>query len=117
PLPPSVDTDAVLTAVPPQCDADALNPETHDLLSPVVGAIREILEDSAVDPKDRLVTVIGSGRLVGLPAYRWFTGQGAHVSVVTKDTADIAYHTRTADIVVCGAGEAGLLTPSMVRER
>jgi methylenetetrahydrofolate dehydrogenase (NADP+)/methenyltetrahydrofolate cyclohydrolase len=116
PLPSSVDTDTVLAAIPSDRDADALNPKTGIPLSPVVGAIQEILSDASIDPKDRLVTVIGSGRLVGLPAYRWFEGRGAHVSVVTKDTADIGQYTRNADIVVCGAGVAGLLTPDMVRD-
>jgi methylenetetrahydrofolate dehydrogenase (NADP+)/methenyltetrahydrofolate cyclohydrolase len=116
PLPDNVDTEAVLIAIPSDLDADALNPKTVIPLSPVVGAIQEILRDASVDPKDAMVTVIGSGRLVGLPAYRWFETQGAHVSVVTKDTIDIGHYTRNADIVVCGAGVAGLLTPDMVRE-
>lgn len=116
PLPVSVDTDAVLKTVPSLCDVDALNAGTAHVLSPVVGAIKEILEDAVIDPKDALVTIIGSGRLVGLPSYRWFQSRGAHVSIVTKDTIDISHHTRTADIVVCGAGVAGLLKPDMVRE-
>ena len=116
PLPPSVDVDVVLGAIPSDKDADALNPKTGIPLSPVVGAFKEILASAGVEPADKLVTVIGSGRLVGLPAYRWFESQGAHVSVVTKDTEDIGYYTKNADVVVCGAGVAGLLTPSMVRE-
>ena len=116
PLPAGVDADVVLAAIPSQQDVDVLNPKTTGLLSPVVGACKEILVDAGIEPKDTLVTVIGSGRLVGLPAYRWFESRGAHVSVVTKDTEDIGYYTRNADIVVCGAGVAGLLTPSMVRE-
>jgi methylenetetrahydrofolate dehydrogenase (NADP+)/methenyltetrahydrofolate cyclohydrolase len=116
PLPASVDTDAVIQAIPLHKDVDALNIGTTGMLSPVVGAIKEILEDSAVDPKDALVTIIGSGRLVGLPAYRWFQGRGAHVSIVTKDTLDISHHTRAADVVFCGAGVSGLLKPDMVRE-
>jgi len=116
PLPASVDADAVVQAIPEGKDVDALNATTTSVLSPVVGAIKEILEDAGVDPKDALVTIIGSGRLVGLPAYRWFQTRGAHVSIVTKDTQDIGHYTRTADIVVCGAGSAGLLKPDMIRD-
>jgi methylenetetrahydrofolate dehydrogenase (NADP+)/methenyltetrahydrofolate cyclohydrolase len=116
PLPAGVDTDAVLSAIPPDRDADALNPATTTRLSPVVGAIYEILVAHNVQVQDASVTVIGSGRLVGLPAARWFQSAGASVSIVTKDTADIAYYTRTADIIVSGAGVAGLLTPGMVRD-
>jgi methylenetetrahydrofolate dehydrogenase (NADP+)/methenyltetrahydrofolate cyclohydrolase len=116
PLPQSVDTEAVLRAIPQDVDADALGPRVTRVLSPVVGAIQEILHDAGIAVRDKLVTIIGSGRLVGLPAYHWFVGQGAHVSVVTKDTTGVETYTRTADIVVCGAGVAGLLKPEMVRD-
>ncbi len=116
PLPEGVDRAAVVRTVPPTHDVDALNPGTTELLSPVVGAFKEILTRNGVSPKEKYVTVIGSGALVGLPAYRWFSEVGAYVSVVTRDTADITHYTQHADIVVCGAGSPGLLTPEMVRE-
>ena len=75
-----------------------------------------ILTTHSISVPGTIVTIIGSGRLVGLPSYRWFLERGAHVSVVTKDTEDISYHTKNADIVVCGAGVSGLLTPDMIRE-
>lgn len=116
PLPPQIDTDAVLRAVPVTHDADALNTETSTVLSPVVGAIDVILREHNVPIAERHVVIIGSGRLVGLPAHTWFTRLGASVSIVTKDTADVAYYTKPADIIVCGAGVPGLLTPDMVKE-
>lgn len=116
PLPPHVDTDAVLRAIPITHDVDALNPNTTDVLSPVVGALKAVLDAHHVFPRDTQVTIIGNGRLVGLPAYRWFVSEGAHLSVVTKDTKDISEYTKNADIIVCGAGVPGLLTPSMVKE-
>lgn len=115
PLPASAHVGRVVASIPPSHDVDGLNPENKRVLSPVVGAIAEILRAHDVQVVDALVTVIGNGRLVGLPAYHWFLERGAHVSVVTKDTADIEHHTRSADIVVCGAGVPGLLTPDMVR--
>ncbi len=116
PLPPHVDTDAVLGTIPPSHDVDALNPKTTAVLSPVVGAFREILKDYEATAFEKYVTVIGSGRLVGLPAYNWFVSQGAFVSIVTRDTVDIEGYTKNADIVVCGAGVPGLLTPEMVKD-
>lgn len=115
PLPPHVDVERLLKAVPPTHDADALGTSPH-VFSPVVGACREILGRHGVSPHEKQVVVIGNGRLVGLPVSQWFMEQGAHVSVVTKDTKDISYYTRNADIIVCGAGVPGLLTPEMVKE-
>jgi methylenetetrahydrofolate dehydrogenase (NADP+)/methenyltetrahydrofolate cyclohydrolase len=116
PLPPHIDTNVVLTHIPLSHDADALNPKTTRVLSPVVGAIREILRMHEVSVFEEHVVVIGSGKLVGLPASRWFMEQGASVSVVTKDTADIAYYTKNADIIVSGAGVPGLISSDMVKE-
>jgi methylenetetrahydrofolate dehydrogenase (NADP+)/methenyltetrahydrofolate cyclohydrolase len=116
PLPETVDTDVVLQSVPSSHDVDALNPDTHALLSPVVGSINEILLSQGIECKEKFVTVIGSGRLVGLPSYHWFQKGGAHVSVVTRDTHDISFYTKNADIVVCGAGVPGLLKPDMIKD-
>lgn len=116
PLPPHVVLEKVLADIPVTHDVDALNQDTKQLLSPVVGAMKEILDTAAYTVKDAIVTVIGSGRLVGLPASQWFMEQGAHVSVVTKDTVDIQYYTKNADILVCGAGVPGLITPDMIKD-
>ncbi len=116
PLPNHIDASVITAAIPTSHDVDALNPNTTKVLSPVVGAIKEILNEHNISPFTKHVTIIGSGKLVGLPAYKWFIEQGAYVSVVTKDTADIGYYTRPADIIVSGAGVAGVLTPLMVKE-
>ncbi len=116
PLPSHIDRDLVLAHIPVTHDVDALNSETTTLLSPVVGAFCAILETHNISVEKKLVTIIGSGRLVGLPAMRWFTAQGAYVSLVTKDTLDIDAYTKNADIVVCGAGVSGLLKPDMIQE-
>lgn len=116
PLPTHIDTNAVLSEIPITHDVDVLSKETQWLLSPVVGSIKEILEEHHITVKEKFVTILGSGRLVGLPAYRWFVDQGAHVSVVTKDTIEIAHYTQHADIIVCGAGKPNLLTPDMISD-
>ena len=116
PLPSHIDTKSVLAAVPPSHDVDVLNPKTVGLLSPVVGACKEILDTHDVSLQGKLVTVLGAGKLVGQPAAAWCMSEGASVSIVTRDTVDIPHYTKSADIVVCGAGDAGFLKPSMVKE-
>ncbi len=116
PLPSHIDTYGILSIIPESHDVDALNLDHPQTLSPVVGAIREILSTHGLSVLGKQVTVIGNGRLVGLPVSQWCIGQGAHVSVVTKETPDIAQYTRTADVIVCGAGIPGLLTPEMVKD-
>lgn len=116
PFPKHMDHDVLLRAVPSEYDVDALNPNNELVLSPVVAACKEILGVYNISPFEQHVTILGSGRLVGGPAASWFMGQGAHVSVVTRDTAEISYYTKNADIIVCGAGDPGFLTPDMIKE-
>ncbi len=116
PLPKTVDSDAVVESIPFSHDVDGLNPRNTTMNTPVVDACKEILLRNNVGVKEKFVTVIGSGRLVGLPVYHWFVREGAHVSVVTRDTAGIVDYTKNADIIVCGAGIPGLLVPDMVKD-
>ena len=116
PLPSHIDTKAVLDAIPESHDADALGANAMSVLSPVVGAITEILKVYAIPVFGKHVVVIGNGKLVGIPASTWFMEHGASVSVVTKDTTDVSYYTKSADIIVSGAGVRNLITPDMVKE-
>ena len=115
PLPSSIDSDAVVKSIPFSHDVDGLNPENTKAHTPVVDACKEILLRNNISIQEKFATVIGSGRLVGLPMYRWLLEEGAHVSLVTKDTIEIEHYTKQADIVVCGAGVSGLLTPNMIK--
>lgn len=124
PLPPGIDTQAVLDAVPVEKDVDCLSSETSSALDggaatalpAVVSAMRYILEVHNISLKGKRAAVIGSGRLVGAPALKWLRQEGADVSVSTRTSGDIAEQSKEADIIVLGAGVPGLLTPDMVRE-
>lgn len=116
PLPEHINRDRVISAIPTSHDVDALNQKTLRPLSPVVGAIAEILTQYHIPVSGAFVAILGSGMLVGIPAYQWFVSQGAHVSVVTREVEDISSYTKNADIVVCGTGVPSILKPEMVRE-
>lgn len=124
PFPEHIDVVSVLAAVPAAYDVDAIGHEAETLLAqnesmvlpPVVGAIRAIAEAHDFSFADARVVVVGEGRLVGKPAAVWCKHQGADVTVVTKETDDLAAHTATADVLVLGAGVPGLITPDMIKD-
>ena len=118
PLPENIDTRRVLDAIPPRKDADVLSSRTRKekiLMHPVAAAIRSVLAERNLDPKGRKATVVGQGWLVGAPAADWLRMAGATVTTVTKDTGTLGQACRDADIIVTGAGVAGLITPDQVR--
>lgn len=124
PLPAHIDTKTVLDAIPLTKDADVLSAESHTvfedrkegaLLPPVVDALKEILERSAVAVVGKRAVVVGNGWLVGEPCATWLRQEGADVSVVTKQEGNLST-LGEADIVVCGAGTPGLVRPEHLRE-
>ncbi len=124
PLPRHVDTQTALNHIPTSKDVDVLSPEAMKMfrtdslliLPPVIGAISEILKRNSITISDKNVTIIGRGRLVGSPAEIWFHRQGANVYIVDEYTPDISVFTKKADIIVSGAGRAGLITENMIKD-
>ncbi|MFQ5541071.1 MAG: tetrahydrofolate dehydrogenase/cyclohydrolase catalytic domain-containing protein [Candidatus Paceibacteria bacterium] len=114
PLPAGIDTDAVLAAIPPERDVDALSGRTS-VLPPVVAAIDAILSDQGVVVAGKRAVVVGKGRLVGKPAARYLNERGADVAVLAHGD-DLAAAVRGADILVLGAGSPRIVTKNMVKE-
>lgn len=124
PLPEHLDTKAILDSIPLERDADVLSTRAYvrfkedegdALLPPVVAAIAEILERSHVFVAGKGATVVGQGRLVGMPAAAWLVNQGAEVMVITREDGDLSRLT-DADIIISGAGSPALIKPGHVQE-
>ena len=111
---PIPDSEALLAALPPEKDVDALGLAPM-VAPPVAGAIAEVLSRSGVDPRGKSAVVVGSGRLVGAPAAKLLRGLGADVSVITQTHGSLS-ELAGADIVVLGAGEPGLIKPAMLKQ-
>ncbi len=118
PLPKSLDTDAILSAIPPEKDVDALNPtfpeDQHPVFAPVALAVVEILERSHVTIKNARTVVVGAGRLVGAPSAALLKRLGGRVSFFTLKEGSIE-DLKDADIVVCGAGNPGFIKPEHIK--
>jgi len=118
PLPAHIDVDAVLKAIPKEMDVDAFCYEGSDsvVLPPVVGAIDEISNHHQVLWEGKEVVVFGSGKLVGAPSVVYARAKGAHVTVLTEESDDVASVVEKADIIILGVGKPNLLTSSMVKD-
>ncbi|MEI6864329.1 MAG: bifunctional 5,10-methylenetetrahydrofolate dehydrogenase/5,10-methenyltetrahydrofolate cyclohydrolase [Candidatus Adlerbacteria bacterium] len=117
PLSKTIDAERVLAAVPLEKDVDAMGDRSGKVvLTPVVGALKEILSRNSVESRGKKVTVVGAGKLVGGPAETWFTREGADVVVVTSTSGDLSSSVADADIVVLGAGQEGILKKEMLKK-
>ncbi|MGI5212113.1 bifunctional methylenetetrahydrofolate dehydrogenase/methenyltetrahydrofolate cyclohydrolase [Plantactinospora sp. CA-290183] len=125
PLPAQIDTQRVLEAIDPDCDADGLHPINLGRL--VLGypgplpctprGIVELLRRYDVPLRGAEVAVVGRGNTVGRPLGLLLTrrSENATVTLCHTGTLDLAAHTRSADIVIVAAGVPGLLTADMIR--
>lgn len=136
PLPPHVDTTAVLDAVPPDRDVDGFHPENAGLLSqgrprfvPCTAAgVQRILIDGGIETAGRHAVIVGrsdivgkplAGLLVAKPPRTVAPGQrtccDATVTLCHSRSADLASLTRQADILVAAVGRPKLITADMVK--
>jgi methylenetetrahydrofolate dehydrogenase (NADP+)/methenyltetrahydrofolate cyclohydrolase len=125
PLPSGLDEKRVLNLMDPGKDADGLHPVNLGKL--VLGeqaplpctprGIVALLRRYGVEIAGAEVTVIGRGITVGRALGLLLTRrtENATVTLCHTGTKDLAFHTRSADIVVVAAGRAGLLTADMVK--
>ena len=123
PLPPHIDAEAVIEAISPAKDVDGFHPSNvGDLLldkprfipcTPL--GILKMLAFYDIDPAGKEAVIIGRSNIVGKPAAVLLLRKNATVTICHSRTADLASHTRRADLIVAAVGRAGILTADMVK--
>jgi methylenetetrahydrofolate dehydrogenase (NADP+)/methenyltetrahydrofolate cyclohydrolase len=124
PLPKHIDTYSVLESIPVEKDIDVLSSKSRkafkdnvlDIIPPVIGGIKEIIDRTEVSLIGKHAVVIGRGALVGEPAVVWLERQGVTVDVLDKSTSNFRDCVKEADIIISGAGVPGLIKPNMIKE-
>jgi len=130
PLPAGIDTNRVLELIDPDKDADGLHPTNLGRLvlrtsEPVESSlpctpkgIIELIERHGVSLRGKHVVVVGRGTTVGRSIGLLLTRKdvNATVTLCHTGTADLASHTRTADVIVAAAGVPGIIAGDMVKD-
>ena len=126
PLPGHIDEARVVEAVRPDKDADGFHPANLGRLlsgDPMVipatpGGIQQLLIRSGVVISGAEVVVVGRSNIVGKPLAALLMqkapGANATVTVCHTGTADIARHTRRAEVLVAAVGRPRSITGDMI---
>jgi methylenetetrahydrofolate dehydrogenase (NADP+)/methenyltetrahydrofolate cyclohydrolase len=123
PLPPQVDTKALLDAVDPAKDVDGFHPVNagrlqagRPALAPCTPAgVIEILKRSGIEIAGANAVVVGRSDIVGKPAALLLLNHNATVTICHSKTRDLGRVTREADILVAAIGRPGFITADMVK--
>jgi methylenetetrahydrofolate dehydrogenase (NADP+)/methenyltetrahydrofolate cyclohydrolase len=123
PLPPQVDTKALLDAISPAKDVDGFHPVNagrlqagRPALAPCTPAgVIEILKRSGIPIPGQHAVIVGRSDIVGKPAAMLLLHQNATVTICHSKTRDLPAITRQADILVAAIGRPGFITPEMVK--
>ena len=126
PLPPRLNTPAVMGALCPEKDIDSMTSTSMGGLMVqgaagfppcTAAACMALLRHYRVELPGRNVVMVGSGMTVGMPTAILLMNQGATVSVcnIFTDPGRMAELCRGADVIISAAGKAGLIGRDHVR--
>jgi methylenetetrahydrofolate dehydrogenase (NADP+)/methenyltetrahydrofolate cyclohydrolase len=127
PLPKQIDPLAILDAVNPAKDVDALHPENVGLivqgrprfLPCTPAGIVQLLIAEGIETAGKHAVVLGRSEIVGKPMALLLIQKGqfadATVTVCHSRTADVAAITRQADVLIAAIGRAKFVTADMVK--
>lgn len=128
PLPAQIDFDAVIRRIDPAKDVDGFHPlnvgkllagERDGFVPCTPAGVQELLRLSNVPTHGSECVVVGRSNIVGKPMAALMLqnapGANATVTVCHRYTADLAAHTRRADIVITAVGQPDLITGDMIK--
>lgn len=123
PLPPHLDSVALLNRIDPDKDADGLHPVNLGKLirgepgirSCTPAGVMQILENYQIDLKGKQAVVVGRSILVGKPIALMLLAADATVTIAHSRTQHLSAVTQGADILIVAAGRPELITGEMVK--
>lgn len=128
PLPAHLNEEEITLAIDPRKDVDGFHPVNVGrmaqglpaYLSATPAGILEMIRRYQIPTSGKEVVVVGRSNIVGTPISILLSRKAdpgnATVTLCHSRTADLAAHTRRADIVVAATGRPGFITGEMVKE-
>ncbi|HUU75976.1 MAG TPA: bifunctional methylenetetrahydrofolate dehydrogenase/methenyltetrahydrofolate cyclohydrolase FolD [Methanoregulaceae archaeon] len=124
PLPPHIDTNAVICAVAPEKDVDGFHPLNLGRLfsgnpefapcTPL--GVMNLLSEYGIEPEGLHAVVAGRSVEVGRPMAALLLNSNATVTICHSRTENLKDETQRADILVSAIGRARFIGPEMVKE-
>lgn len=123
PLPEHINKASILQAISPFKDVDGFSPYNLGLMfsgvTPVAypctpKGIIKLLKEYNIPIEGKKAVVIGRSLIVGKPMAFLLQKENATVTLAHSKTQDLREITKSADIIVCAVGKAGLIDSSYI---
>jgi methylenetetrahydrofolate dehydrogenase (NADP+) / methenyltetrahydrofolate cyclohydrolase len=123
PLPKHINPHRVIEAISVAKDVDGFSTlSAGELMTGLPGfrpctpyGCMKLIETTGIELRGRNAVVIGRSNTVGKPMAMLLLQASATVTICHSATAELAHHTRQADIVVAAVGRRNVLTADMVK--
>ena len=123
PLPKHLDEAAALAVIVPEKDVDGFHVQNAGkLLNGLNGVVActpkgalEMIRRTGVNLSGKEAVVVGRSNIVGKPMAVLLLQENCTVTICHSRTADLAAHTRRADVLVAAVGKAKFITADMVK--
>jgi methylenetetrahydrofolate dehydrogenase (NADP+)/methenyltetrahydrofolate cyclohydrolase len=123
PLPPGINTSAIIERIPVGKDVDGLTTLSQGLLARGEPGLRpctpsgviELLDSARIPLEGAHVVVVGRSELVGRPMAQLLLQRHATVTIAHSRTRELSEITSQADVLVAAAGVNGLITAKHVK--
>ena len=123
PLPAHIDSRLVIERVRPSKDVDGFHPYTVGRLVQRIPLLRPctpfgiltLVERIGVDPKGKVVVIVGASNHVGRPLALEFLLAGSTVTICHRFTVDVEIEVRRAEILVVAIGKPGIIPGEWVK--
>ena len=123
PLPKHLDEAAALAVIVPEKDVDGFHVQNAGkLLNGLPGVVActpkgamEMIRRTGVNLNGKEAVVVGRSNIVGKPMAMLLLQANCTVTMCHSRTADLAAHTRRADVLVAAVGKAKFITADMVK--
>ncbi len=120
PLPKKFDTDKIIKSVKPEKDVDGFHPENiknlkenkNTVISPVFGAVEEIIKDINLDLKNKKVSILSNSKIFRDNLAIFLSRKGAQTSCYEKISPDI----ENADILISALGRPHHIKKEMIKK-
>lgn len=126
PLPKKIDANKIIFSIEPEKDVDGLNPINIAKIlaglpaksAPTADGILELLRQYKINLSGKHIVLVGYGRLVGKPLANMIavSNSNATLTICTKQTKNLNFYTKQADILISATGQGHLIKAEMIKK-